>query len=301
MTAEPEPVGDRPVPDETATLVDFGAGRRLERLGGVLVDRPHPAATGPRLLSAAWSGAHLRYGEAGWACLRPLPRPWVVRVSLPSARFTASLALHVRPAPSGQIGLFLEHVEAARWLATAFEPGDRVLSLFAHTGIATLAAAAAGAQVTHVDASRQAIRTARDNAAASGLADTGIRWIHDDCAAFVARLARRGERFRGLVLDPPSWGHGPKGQAFSIDEDLPDLVTRAAGLVDSSAAVILLTAHTPGWVGGRLAGLLEPWGFAAKRARVESGELACEDERGRRLCLGHFARLDSRRASDGRA
>jgi 23S rRNA (cytosine1962-C5)-methyltransferase len=297
-----EPAADASEADETATLVDFGGGRRLERLGGVLVDRPHPAATGSPLASGAWSGAHLRYEEAGWACLRPLPRSWVARVSLPAGRLTRSLALHLRPAPSGQVGLFLEHVEAARWLAAALEPGDRVLSLFAHTGIATLAAAAAGALVTHVDSSRQALRTARDNAATSGLADAGIRWIHDDCATFVARLARRGERFTGLVLDPPSWGHGPKGQAFSIEEDLPDLLTRAAGLVDPSAAVVLLTAHTPGWVGDRLAGVLSPLGFAAaSRARVESGTLACEDERGRRLCLGHFARLDSRRASHARA
>lgn len=288
--------------DESAVLVDFGAGRRLERLGGVLVDRPHPAAEGRRNAATAWDAAHLRWMHAGWQRMRPLPQPWIVRMPLPEGRLSTSLALHLRPAPSGQIGLFLEHIESARWLAAAIEPGDRVLSLFAHTGIATLAAAAAEARVTHVDASRQAIHTARHNAVASGLAGASIRWIHDDCKTFVGRLARRGERFRGLVLDPPSWGHGPKGQSFSIERDLPDLLTMAVGLLDHPSPILLLTTHTAGWDGHRLVGLLEPIvGNVPSGQRVESGTLACEDEGRRRLCLGHFARLPPRRTHDARA
>jgi len=285
----------------TASLVDFGGGRRLERLGGVLVDRPHPAAEGPRRSAAAWNGVHLRIADGGWQFLRPLPHPWLARVPLPGGRLTTSLVLHLRPAPSGQIGLFLEQVEAVRWLAGTLHSGDRVLSLFAHTGIATLAAAAAGGVVTHVDASRQALQTARENVAASGMSPAAIRWIHDDCKAFVSRLARRGERFRGLVLDPPSWGHGPKGQPFSIDDDLSELMDLATGLLETLSPVILLTAHTPGWTGPRLTSLLEPMARkAASRPRVESGVLACEDEVGRRLCLGHFARLEAYEPNDAR-
>lgn len=172
-------------------LVDFGEGRRLEQFGGVLVDRPHPAATGLRLSGATWAETSLRYADGQWHASRPLPDPWMASVPLPGGRLTTSLVLHLRPSPSGQVGLFLEHVEVSRWLAGVLEPGDRILSLFAHTGVATLAAAAAGGCVTHVDASRQAIRTARDNASSSELAGSAIRWIHDDCPAFVARLAPR--------------------------------------------------------------------------------------------------------------
>lgn len=285
--------------DSTATLVDFGEGRRLEQFGGVLVDRPHPAATGLRLSGAAWAEASLRYADGEWHASRPLPDPWMASVPLPGGRLTTSLVLHLRPSPSGQVGLFLEHVEVSRWLAGVLEPGDRILSLFAHTGVATLAAAAAGGCVTHVDASRQAIRTARDNASSSELARSAIRWIHDDCPAFVARLARRGERFRGIVLDPPSWGHGPNGQAFSIEKDLPTLVEMAAGLIDHPSPIVLVTSHTPGWDDRRLAALVESMPLAASsHSRVESGALACEDGSGRRLGLGHFARLSPRQSSD---
>ena len=283
-------------------VVDFGEGRRLERLGGILVDRPHPAARGPKNNPAVWREAAAVFdGDARggtWRFTAPLPSPWLVTVQLGAAGDAATapsaIQLHVRPAPSGQLGIFLEQLPLWRRLHAAWgnrsrakDAPESVLSLFAHTGAATLALAAAGAEVFHVDASRQAIRTARDNASASGLADRPIHWVEEDAVRYVDRLVRRGERFRGILLDPPSWGHGPRGEAFSIDRDLEPLVSQLAGLLDDDGFLVL-TSHSPGWDGRRLTSLIAAT-VPALRDRVEEGPLFCDDDRGRRLALGWHA------------
>jgi 23S rRNA (cytosine1962-C5)-methyltransferase len=288
-------------------LVDFGTdpageGRRLERLGGVLVDRPLPQATGPRRSPGAWAEARAVFRVAAassratevargtWDFTATPPAPWLIEV--PIGR--ATLSLEVRPAPSGQLGVFLEQVEQWRWLARTARPGTTLLSLFGHSGAASLAAAAAGAEVTHVDASRQAIALARRNAEASGLAHLPVAWICEDAATFVARCLRRGRRFSGVVLDPPSWGHGPKGQPFAIDRDLPGLLADVARLLDPAApGPVLVTCHSSGWHPRRLVDTLSE-AFAAAEARppgaIESGALACRDDAGRSLELGTFVR-----------
>ncbi|MGI9178044.1 MAG: class I SAM-dependent methyltransferase [Pirellulales bacterium] len=290
-------------------LVDFGIdaagrGRRLERLGGILVDRPLPQTQDRRRLPACWNQAATVYrvataddsrGRSGtrgdWESCGNLPDPWHVRVPLG----TTTLTLEVHPSPSGQVGIFIEQIEQWRWLKATTPATGTMLSLFGHSGAATLAAAAAGAEVVHVDASRQAIALARRNAAVSGLAHLPVSWICEDAATFVARAARRGRRFSGVVLDPPSWGHGPKGQAFAIDRDLPALLAEIARLLDSaSGGPILVTCHSPGWHPSRLRDTLSEALAAAKdpvRGRLESGLLSCTDDSGRVLELGTFARV----------
>ena len=279
-------------------LVDFGGpagrGRRLELLGGVLVDRPLPQATGPRRLPARWAAAGAIYGvgrpgtSPAWRFAEPVPDPWRVAIDVGPA----TLALEVRPAPSGQLGVFLEQVEQWRWLAAAAAPGRTLLSLFGHSGAASLALAAAGAEVVHVDASRQAIALARRNAEASNLARLPIHWVCEDAATFVARAARRGSRFAGAVLDPPSWGHGPKGQAFAIDRDLAPLVAAVTRLLEPAAGPVLVTCHSPGWRHDRLEATLVECLRAAGVDGVgcEAGPLACADASGRLLSHGDFAR-----------
>jgi 23S rRNA (cytosine1962-C5)-methyltransferase len=286
------------IPDPA--LVDFGDGRRLERLGGILVDRPHPAAVGRRARPDLWQEATAVFeGDArtgAWRFTDTLPSPWLVTVPLGEAGHAPAppptIRLHVRPAPSGQLGIFLEQLPLWRRLHAAWRRGSAgndgrrgVLSLFAHTGGATMAVAAAGAEVFHVDASRQAIRTARDNAAASGLADPLIHWVEEDAVRYVQRLVRRGERFHGILLDPPSWGHGPRGEAFSIDRDLEPLVSQLAGLLEADG-FLMLTSHSPGWDAERLSSLVAAACPAAARRSIDSGPLSCEDEQGRRLALG---------------
>jgi 23S rRNA (cytosine1962-C5)-methyltransferase len=286
-------------------LVDFGAdgrgrGRRLERLGGVLVDRPLPHALGPRCRAEIWGEAGAVFTGAtsgsqdGWSTRGSLPEPWEIVVPLDGV----ALVLEVRPAPSGQVGVFLEQVPQWDWLVRATRPGQRMLSLFAHSGAATLAVAAAGAEVVHVDASPQACRLARRNAAASGLARAAIRWICEDARTFVARELKRGSVYDGAVLDPPSWGHGPRGRAFAIDRDLVPLMHDIGRLVSPAGAAgpvgpVLLTCHSPRWHHERLHDTLAtclPPGAAAAR-RIESGRLVCHDDAGRPLPLGDVARV----------
>lgn len=286
------------------SLVDFGSdtpargggqGRRLELLGGILVDRPlaHDGLP-PRGMPAEWQAAGATFVESGggWTFASPPPDPWRVRVPLEETAAAKAIELEVRPAPSGQTGLFLEQVPQWRWLFASTPRGARVLSLFAHSGAATLALAAAGAEVTHVDASKQATAMARRNAVASALDTAPIRWICDDARAFVAREVRRGSAYDGVVLDPPSWGHGSKGQAFSIDRDLLPLL-EGIGLLLASArrttgiGPTLLTCHSPGWHHRRLHDTLTA---TLGLDRCESGRLTCTDASGRSLALGDYAR-----------
>lgn len=274
------------------SLVDYGSGRRLDLLGGVFVDRPLLLPDlPPRRLPRAWEATTAEFittsGRKGsWHVSAPLPDPWFVRVPLAGSG-AATLALEVRPAPSGQIGVFLEQVDQWCWLHGVAPRGARVLSLFAHSGAATLALAAAGAEVVHVDASKQATALARRNATASGLDAAPIRWLCEDARAFVAREVRRGVRYDGVVLDPPSWGHGPKGQAFSIDRDLPPLLADLATLIGRRhTGPILLTSHSPRWHHRLLHDTLAQ----VFDGVIESGRLECRDASGRPLPLGDFAR-----------
>ncbi len=283
-------------------LVDFGVdeqghGRRLERLGGLLVDRPLPQATERRRRPDQWRDAAAVFLPAGgkggtWRFASEPAADWQALFVIGAA----TIALEVHPAPSGQVGVFLEQAEQWRWLHGATRPGMPILSLFAHSGAATLAAAAAGAEVVHVDASRQAVALARRNAAASGLGHLPISWICEDAATFVTRCLRRGRTFAGVVLDPPSWGHGPQGQPFSIDRDLVGLVSAIARLLDPGVAgPALLTCHSPGWHPPRLRETLERAWTAAElpqAGRFESGPLELRDDAGRTLTLGGFARCE---------
>jgi 23S rRNA (cytosine1962-C5)-methyltransferase len=233
--------GHRPARDDKPPheLLDAGNGRRLDRFGDRRVDRPAPAAVWPpRLGPAEWAASDLRFDRgAGWT--GPALTPWTVTID--------ELILELRPTDTGQVGLFPEHLGFWTWLRAALAGRDdaQVLNLFAATGATTLALAAAGARVTHVDASRPAVAWARRNAELSGLADRPIRWIVDDAVAFVERERRRGRRYDGIVLDPPTFGHGPRGSRWELADALPGLLDACAA-VASDDVFVLLTAHATG-------------------------------------------------------
>ena len=275
-------------------LLDAGDGRRLDRFGDRVVDRPAPAAVGPADERACWATADLRYDrERGWRAREPaLLGPWMLAFD--------GLRLELRPAAGGQVGLFPEQGPIWRWLTdrvarSSAPPGPgrpaRILSLFAYTGAATLAAARAGAAVAHVDGSRPAVAWARRNAAASGLDGRPIRWLVDDAAAFVLREIRREARYDGIVLDPPSYGHGGgrgRGPAWRIADDLPDLLAGCARLLDPAAPFIALSAHSPEHGAGRLGDLLAD-GLSVSRAAVSAADLDLRAETGATLPLGAYA------------
>ncbi len=264
-------------------LIDCGDGRRLERFGAVTVDRPAPGATQPRRLPEAdWARPALHWARGAWVRGAALD-PWPVRV--------AGLTLECRPAAGGQLGVFPEHASTWGWLdaavrasAAALGRPPEVLSLFGYTGGASLACARAGARVAHVDASRPAVAWARRNAELSGLADAPVRWLVDDARAFVRRERRRGRRYDGVVLDPPSYGHG--NGAWQIEEHLPALLLDLAALCGPRPSFVVLSAHTPGFDGERLGAMLrEALGIGA-----EGGQLALDARSGARLELGAWAR-----------
>jgi 23S rRNA (cytosine1962-C5)-methyltransferase len=264
-------------------LIDAGDGRRLERFGNRVVDRPAPSVAGvPRRGGRdRWAAADLRFErERGWT--GAAQGPWTIALG--------DVTLELRPTSAGQLGLFPEHALAWPWLRdrVAARPAPEVLHLFAYTGATTLVLASAGARVTHVDASRPAVAWARRNAELSGLGDRPIRWIVDDALAFVRREARRGRRYAGLVLDPPTFGHGPAGARWEFDDALPALLDACAAVADPDAFV-LLTAHTAALEPGDLASALEiAFGIPAE---LESGVLELEAQSGAVLPLGVAARM----------
>ena len=188
-------------------LIDFGDGRKLEKFGSIIVDRPSPAATATRGASAAeWkksSGTFYKEetAEGKWRWKVPPDEQWSIRHGASQFR--------LKPTPFGHVGLFVEQVSNWEWIgrqAKRFGPSINILNLFAYTGGSTLAAAAQGANVYHVDSSRSVVRWARDNADSSGMAEAPVHWIVEDARKFVRREVKRGRHYTGIILDPPSYG-----------------------------------------------------------------------------------------------
>jgi len=227
-------------------LLDSGAGRKLERFGSFTLVRPEPQAIWqPMLPQKGWHAAHgefvqqQRSKRGEWKFSQPVPPRWEMR--------RKNLAFWVQPALSGHLGVFPDQASHWDWLAALNEAArtpPSVLSLFGHTGLATLSAAAAGAHVTHVDASRQAVKWARENQSLSQLADRPIRWIVDDAPTFVAREARRGRTYDGLILDPPRFGRGPKGELWKVEESLPELLRACRKLLSPNPLFVLMNTYT---------------------------------------------------------
>lgn len=274
-------------------LLDFGNGRKLEQFGSVILDRPCPAASGQRLIAAQrWREANLCIDGQAPQTERTssLPTDWRVEFE--------RVIFELRLTPFGHVGLFPEHALNWRWLSERFSElpdagrgrAPRLLNLFAYTGGASLALAARGWEVVHVDSSAPAVAWARRNAQLSGLGGAPIRWIVDDARSFAAREVRRGRQYDAIVLDPPSYGHGPKGKPWQIDRDLQPLLADCSGLLSTKAAALVLTGHSEDLNENTvdLAGLLEQAGRSLPA--VESGRLSLSDTAGRQLDCGWFVR-----------
>ncbi len=273
-------------------LIDSGEGRKLERYGPHRVVRPEPQCLWrPRLSAAEWDGADAVFDpsdedEAGnWRFktgpIAPFPLAW------------EGVKFHGQFTSFRHLAFFPEQAANWAWLKGRVEaagPGCKVLNLFGYTGVASLVCAAAGAAVTHVDASKRAIGWARENAALGGLEDRPIRWICEDARRYVQRDARRGSRYEGIILDPPKYGRGPTGEVWRLFEDLPELSRLCAELLSEKASFILLNAYAARISGVALAHLLAQ-DLAGRGGRIDWGELALQEETtDRQIGLSFFAR-----------
>jgi 23S rRNA (cytosine1962-C5)-methyltransferase len=278
-------------------LLDFGAGRKLERFGDWILDRPAPGADGPVKHRELWKSATARYEgqratEGDWT-------PGINRWRIPSVEFPVELvdksfALQLTPLPSGQVGVFPEQLSNWAWIwkqiAKPQASALRVLNLFAYTGGSTLAAAVAGAEVTHVDAAKSMVARARENAAASSLADAPIRWIVEDALKFCQREIKRGNQYDAVILDPPTYGHGPKGEAWSIKRDFLPLLNLCRELTAGRLKFALCTCHTPGIGPAELSAYLSEGLFGHCGQPPQTGTLYLATSDSRKLESGTFAR-----------
>jgi 23S rRNA (cytosine1962-C5)-methyltransferase len=292
-------------------LLDFGDGRKLERFGKVILDRPSAAAHGiAKSRPEAWHDVTARYdrtqGDQGvWTPKNACPPNWDISFAINSpgtcdaaiGRQTAKITFQLHPSPFGHVGVFPEQHENWHWTArqSAKRLADtkrplRVLNLFAYTGGSTLAAAAAGAEVVHIDSARNIVDRARRNAELSGLADRPIRWITEDAMKFCQRELKRGNCYDAVILDPPTYGHGPKRELWKIAEHLLPMLRICAELTESNRAFVLITSHTPGLGPAELSGYLAEGIFGHCAESPRAGGLFLQTADGRRLHSGVFAR-----------
>ena len=224
-------------------IIDAGNDEKLERWGKVILLRPDPQAIWP-MKSAGYCDAHYIRSSTGggaWNFNRTLPESWVINYR--------DLSFIVRPTGFKHTGLFPEQAANWDWFGDKIRKAGRpvkVLNLFAYTGGATLAAAEAGASVTHVDASKGMVTWAKENAHSSGLSDAPIRWIVDDCVKFVEREIRRGNHYDAIIMDPPSYGRGPKGEIWKIEDAIHPLVKLCVQLLSDDPLFFLINSYTTG-------------------------------------------------------
>ena len=255
------------------SILDCGDGEKVERWGPHTLVRPDPQAIWPRTPGErAWNAADATYhrssaGGGKWE-IRKLPAQWSVSYR--------ALTFQLKPMSFKHTGLFPE--QAANWdfidrmVRGAGRPVS-VLNLFAYTGGATLAAAAAGASVCHVDASKGMVGWARENAAASGLAGKPIRWIVDDCKKFIQREIRRGHQYDAIIMDPPSYGRGPSGETWKIEEDIADFVTLAMRVLSDKPLFVLISSYSTGLAPSVMAYLLGITALKRCPGQIEAQEL----------------------------
>lgn len=294
------------IPNDSYELLDFGKGRKLERLGGVLLDRTSPPAetftmTEPHSLWKQADGTFWRNdglkGKWSWRCR--LPEPWILK--------TNHFDLELKPTEVGHLGIFPEQSPNWEWIYAKTKdfltcrPAFRVLNLFAYTGGSTLAAAAAMNDAgktacdndsfftVHVDSAKNIVQWARNNAMISALENAPIRWIAEDALKFVQREIKRGRKYDAIILDPPTYGHGTKGEVWKMERHLPELLDGCARLIEDSPAFVLLTAHSPGMDARKLGKILE-YHFPGK-GTCETYSMSIKTQTGRILPSGEAARM----------
>ena len=228
-------------------LIDSSDGERLERWGDIILIRPDPQVIWKtERKNPLWRKAHARYhrsntGGGKWQVYKPIPDSWQIKYR--------ELVFNVKPMGFKHTGIFPEQAVNWDFAADIITDSGRelnVLNLFGYTGCATISCLKAGARVCHVDASKGMVAWAKENAASTGVTDRPVRWIVDDCGKFVAREIRRGHRYDGIIMDPPSYGRGPSGEIWKLEEQLYSFVELCADVLSDNAAFVILNSYTTG-------------------------------------------------------
>jgi 23S rRNA (cytosine1962-C5)-methyltransferase len=278
-------------------LLDSGDGRKLERYGDFRFIRPESQALWQPLLPVAeWEKADGVFQESSnkeeskWNLKQGLPARWNIQYR--------DLTFRVEPTPFRHFGVFPEQASHWDWIRDQISHAQEhvnVLNLFGYTGIASLSAAAAGASVTHVDASKKSITWARENQLLSTLQDKPIRWIVDDALSFVQREIRRGAKYQGIIIDPPKYGRGPKGEVWKLEEMLPILLRECRKLLVDRPLFLVITVYAVRLSSVSLHYALRE-SIADLGGKVSSGELTIAETGGRRLSPAIYSRWSTQRS-----
>jgi 23S rRNA (cytosine1962-C5)-methyltransferase len=269
-------------------LIDSGDGRKLERYGPYCFIRPEPQALWAPAgdnwdADGAFVPASDEEGGGRWSFARPVPRDgW--ELGWEGVRFRAQCT------PFRHLAFFPDMAPQWVWMRDRLGGSGEALNLFGYTGVGTLALAAAGASLVHVDASKKSVEAGKENARLSGLADRPIRWLVDDAAKFAAREVRRGRRYDGIILDPPKYGRGPEGEVWKLEEGLPGLIADCRRLLDADSRFLVLTVYAVRMSALAIGELLNQ-SLGDLGGKVECGDMAVREEtRGLLLPTAIFAR-----------
>ncbi len=250
-------------------LLDSGHGRKLERFGPYVLSRPcSQALWQPALSKDQWEAADATFSredKEGWRSATPLPASWEVQID--------GMKMRIQPTDFGHVGLFPEQRPFWNSIRSLVQQRPaRVLNLFAYSGGSTIAAAQGGAEVCHLDASKGMVQWARDNASINNLSSAPIRWIVEDVTKFLKREEKRGSLYDGIILDPPSFGRGAKGEVFKIEEEVIPLLSYCRSCLSTTPQFILFSCHTPGFTPITLHHLLED-AMDNLKGTLETGEM----------------------------
>jgi 23S rRNA (cytosine1962-C5)-methyltransferase len=281
-------------------LIDCGDFEKLERFGKFITIRPEPQAVWAKVMPLReWEKkAHVRFvpkssSSGEWKKLKPMPDQWEIKYALPSGNARenkAQLTFRLGLTSFKHVGIFPE--QAVNWdrIYTFLKnkKGKKFLNLFAYTGGASLAAKAAGADVTHVDSIKQVVTWANENMQKSGL--DNIRWLVDDALKFVKKEIRRGNRYHGMILDPPSYGHGPAGEKWKLEDNISEMITSVLQILDPDEHLLILNVYSLGFSALVPGNLLQAYAERSD-SQLTIGELYLPAQSGVKLPLGVFGSL----------
>jgi len=277
-------------------LIDCGNFEKLERFGQYITIRPEPQAVWNRILSSKeWeSKAHIKFvsqssSSGSWQKFKSMPDRWNINYSLKGESALPALTFRLAQTSFKHVGVFPEQAENWDYIYDSVKmmstPQPKVLNLFAYTGGASLAAKAAGADVTHVDSIKQVVSWARENMDHSKL--NNIRWTVEDALKFVKREVKRGNKYNGIILDPPAYGHGPNGEKWKLEDNISEMMTHVLELLDEKEHFLILNAYSLGFSSLVIENMLK----SSASENLDTGELYLQATSGVKLPLGVYGRF----------